>query len=759
MGQPILKTGDDQSVINLRYQIGSPNGATVDQGFLQESVLHSSSHSFPYTDNSHPHFAVVDISESASSSLIISPSANIESSPTHLNDVSFASVQFGSENINKAKSTAKAPLSNDNSQQHVPQKINLRALMTALRQKASSKSHKPSSSLQGCSSSHEDNSSNDSSNNSLHDFSNNLPHNSRSISLCKEIQVDPLDPQPPSNSRLNCNDAILDAEAADNEVREFSYCGSSSARCRDSTVDLIDLGTNGVCASQALSAPEGPPSCNKIMASTSSSSNGVHTAASVKIISETIDLTQSSETNNAIEVEAAPSAVLKTREAKILISDTTTASKTTTASPVGGNINGGGGTATSSASLHPLPHVSNALSATNLGNDSLSSSLSRFAGRPQILLEELERREDIKELTPRQLKEILTANLVAYKEGCERWELEDSVKTLWNKFHVYQEVLTQNLGEENQIGGVPHANFQQNSVDLPLLDKKDSPNLLSRSKTTSTSTSINFLWPLIQTFKDEENEDLFHIPQQRGPRVLLAKLPVSRKKGVCQRQIENLSKKFLELAAVSVDNIVDLIVGMVKQSGKTEEVLDRLGVMQAFPVDPLRLRKALEMSGTKMRVLIKELKICRVKVKSNYWAEKETKKIQEKMGSYVEQYVPLLVNKEDPSGTKKGAKTIVKEDRPVVYHSDLKKYVQSVILMLEELGQLEKNKQGVTPGTIEIQWTADKSDSVFLMSFHVMNVVHAQSPDNAHCVLMFEAPDSYQNLQTVLELCDLGNLL
>ena len=50
--------------------------------------------------------------------------------------------------------------------------------------------------------------------------------------------------------------------------------------------------------------------------------------------------------------------------------------------------------------------------------------------------------------------------------------------------------------------------------------------------------------------------------------------------------------------------------------------------------------------------------------------ENEVKKVQEKMGSFVKQYVPLLVNKEDPSGEKKGAKSIVTEQRPVVFHGE-----------------------------------------------------------------------------------------
>ena len=121
--------------------------------------------------------------------------------------------------------------------------------------------------------------------------------------------------------------------------------------------------------------------------------------------------------------------------------------------------------------------------------------------------------------------------------------------------------------------------------------------------------------------------------------------------------------------------------------------------------------------------------------------------------------VPLLVTKEDATATKKGAKSTVIEDRPLVYHGDLKKYVCATILALKENNKLLLNKDGVANGTIEIQWSGDKAGTVFLMNFHVTNVEYSQSQDNAYPAMMFEAPDSYSNLATALERGKIGNFL
>ena len=158
-------------------------------------------------------------------------------------------------------------------------------------------------------------------------------------------------------------------------------------------------------------------------------------------------------------------------------------------------------------------------------------------------------------------------------------------------------------------------------------------------------------------------------------------------------------------------------------------------------------------------LLVQELKSVGVQVKSFSWVEDQFRKIEHEMGSYEAEYVPLQINKEDPDGVKKGAKMIVTEERPLVYHKDLKKYVTSTIKMLHEKNMLLLTKVGVTKGTIEILWSGDKSDSTFLFNFQVVNIENCQSPDNTHCALMFEGPDIYENLRTVFDHAKLGNLL
>jgi hypothetical protein len=88
-----------------------------------------------------------------------------------------------------------------------------------------------------------------------------------------------------------------------------------------------------------------------------------------------------------------------------------------------------------------MEFTSSAYSSGSGGSESQPSSPSRFLGRRRIRLGELGCVDDVKELSPRQLKEILTTNFVAYKGCCERWELEDRVKRLWNEHQLNQETL------------------------------------------------------------------------------------------------------------------------------------------------------------------------------------------------------------------------------------------------------------------------------------------------------------------------------
>ena len=58
-------------------------------------------------------------------------------------------------------------------------------------------------------------------------------------------------------------------------------------------------------------------------------------------------------------------------------------------------------------------------------------SLQQPALRTRASLEKVREIGDIEELTVRQLKEILATNFVDYKGCCEKWELMDRVRRLW----------------------------------------------------------------------------------------------------------------------------------------------------------------------------------------------------------------------------------------------------------------------------------------------------------------------------------------
>ena len=119
----------------------------------------------------------------------------------------------------------------------------------------------------------------------------------------------------------------------------------------------------------------------------------------------------------------------------------------------------------------------------------------------------------------------------------------------------------------------------------------------------------------------------------------------------------------------------------------------------------------------------------------------------------------MTVTKEDPSSEKKGSKTVVTEDRPLVFHVDLKRYVTQTVKMLYDKKFLELNKPGLRPNTVEVMWTADKADSTLLLNFHILNVPKAQSMDNARCALLFEAPDIHENLSIAFDRANLGNFI
>ena len=144
-------------------------------------------------------------------------------------------------------------------------------------------------------------------------------------------------------------------------------------------------------------------------------------------------------------------------------------------------------------------------------------------------------------------------------------------------------------------------------------------------------------------------------------------------------------------------------------------------------------------------------------VHSFYWLEKQFKRIEDELGSYEAVKIAMKVNKDDPDSEKKGAKKMKTEDRPLIYHTDLKKYVINTIMMLKEKEMLQLSKPGIRPNTIEILWTGDKSDNTFLFSFQVLNVELPQSQQNTRCALMFEAPDIHENLNAAFLEAKLGH--
>lgn len=134
----------------------------------------------------------------------------------------------------------------------------------------------------------------------------------------------------------------------------------------------------------------------------------------------------------------------------------------------------------------PPPHLS--APADGASSDSQSSSPSRFAGRRRIRLEELERVEDIKELSPRQLKEILVTNFVAYKGCCERWELEDRVKRLWNEHRVNQEMLRQTHERDTEMSSSPNV---RNEGAAASTSSPSHPGAAATTTSAATSSSAH----------------------------------------------------------------------------------------------------------------------------------------------------------------------------------------------------------------------------------------------------------------------------
>ena len=64
---------------------------------------------------------------------------------------------------------------------------------------------------------------------------------------------------------------------------------------------------------------------------------------------------------------------------------------------------------------------------------SLSSSPRRFANQGLVRLSEIEKLEDLHELSVKQMKDILAMNRVAYKGVVEKQELLKIVKRLWEQ--------------------------------------------------------------------------------------------------------------------------------------------------------------------------------------------------------------------------------------------------------------------------------------------------------------------------------------
>ena len=190
------------------------------------------------------------------------------------------------------------------------------------------------------------------------------------------------------------------------------------------------------------------------------------------------------------------------------------------------------------------------------------------------------------------------------------------------------------------------------------------------------------------------------------------------------------------------------------------DVLKYLNVSQQTPVDPLKYRKTLNLSNNDLKKLIKELKKDGVACKSYNWVQEQFKAVKEELGTYEKVNIPLSINKEDPDAEKKTeAKKVVIEDRPLVYHSNLHKYVCQTIKMLDDKNLLLLHKDGVEDGILEILWSGDKAQDTFLFSFQILNVANAQSRDNTRPALMFQGPDTYENLDKAFDVSSLGNFL
>ena len=195
----------------------------------------------------------------------------------------------------------------------------------------------------------------------------------------------------------------------------------------------------------------------------------------------------------------------------------------------------------------------------------------------------------------------------------------------------------------NPVKARPNSiNGQQNLVIARKRPVKPRRNLKPNSvQQNYQQSSKDLIWPLLKAHAVNDGSE-FRIPQFKGPKVHLAKIPIARKKKVSSRQLQYLTKKFLSLAKIATSDLVGLLSGMLKQSGVMQEVLERCKIQQAIPVDPLKLRKLINLSNTSVQILIRELKLCRVKVLSNYWIEQQYKKIEKDCGSYEPVYIPLI---------------------------------------------------------------------------------------------------------------------
>ena len=274
------------------------------------------------------------------------------------------------------------------------------------------------------------------------------PDDPDDLSLSEDIRVDPPDPDDALGAAARTTPVELPHRPVYEIVEDFtmSHDGDEGASVEigvDVVGDVVDDQRNPASNNASWSngastrngppsAPMAPPSYDEVMASSANGGNIVHPPPSVQLPS-------SSRTNTRVESAA------------------TTTSTTTTSTPAVDVPD----QETSQPTPHPfavppptgLPDLSAAATPSESGTDSQTSSPNRFTGRRRIRLEELDRVEDIKDMTPRQLKEILVVNFVDYKGCCERSELEDRVKRLWNEHKTNQEMLRQTHERDEMASG------------------------------------------------------------------------------------------------------------------------------------------------------------------------------------------------------------------------------------------------------------------------------------------------------------------